>query len=218
MQPHSEIAAAVQQTADVLRRAGLEVSDFQFPAAANVGAPAAIVWMTAVAEEIDFYRARVGRAPAADELEALTKASIAVGDRHSALDYVRARRALSVATREMAALFQRFDVLLMPTTADLPLLTGQIDGRTAAFDLTRWNADSYGYAPYTEIFNATGQPAISLPLATSVSGLPIGVQLAAPLGHDGALLSLAAWLERELPWAPRLTMLRRRFASLGRAT
>jgi amidase len=75
--------------------------------------------------------------------------------------------------------------------------------------LGRWNADSYGYAPYTEIFNVTGQPAISLPLATSSGGLPIGVQLAAPIGRDNLLLGLAAWLERELPWAERLAALRR---------
>jgi len=102
--------------------------------------------------------------------------------------------------------------LLMPTTADLPVRIGQIDGRTAAFDLERWNADSYGYAPYTEIFNATGQPAMSLPLAMSVDGLPIGVQLAAPLGSDALLLTLAAWLEREMPWAERLALLRARYA------
>jgi amidase len=213
MQPNAEIAAAVLHAADVLRRGGHQVGEFKFPASADIGTPAAIIWMSVVAEEIDFYRARVGRPAEAHELEALTRASIEVGDRYSALDYVRARRALSTATREMAALFDRFDVLLMPTTAELPVLTGQIDGRTAAFNLQRWNADSYGYAPYTEIFNASGQPAVSLPLATSATGLPIGVQCAAALGNDALLLSLAAWLERELPWEPRLKALSHRFAS-----
>jgi amidase len=102
---------------------------------------------------------------------------------------------------------------MLPTTAELPVRTGQIDGRTAAFDLERWNADSYGYAPYTEIFNVTGQPAVSLPLAMSTGGLPIGVQFVAPLGEDALLLSLAAWLERELPWAERLAELRGRFTT-----
>jgi amidase len=128
---------------------------------------------------------------------------------------VRARRALTAATRDMAEAFKRIDVLLLPTTADLPVRTGQIDGRTAAFDLDRWNQDSYGYAPYTEIFNVTGQPAISLPLAVSSGGLPIGVQLAAPMGEDARLLSLAAWFEREQPWHQRLSELRRRFLTAG---
>jgi hypothetical protein len=43
-------------------------------------------------------------------------------------------------------------------------------------------AAAYAYAPYTELFNITGMPAISLPLAVSASGLPIGIQLAAPMG------------------------------------
>jgi amidase len=115
----------------------------------------------------------------------------------------------------MAAAFKCIDVLLLPTTADVPVRTGQIDGRTAAFDLDRWNQDSYGYAPYTELFNVTGQPAISVPLAMSSAGLPIGVQLAAPMGEDARLLSLAAWFEREQPWQQRLSALRRRFLTAG---
>jgi amidase len=212
MRPNAEIGSAVEAAAQRLARAGHEVREFAFPDSANIGDPALVIWLTAIAEEIDFYRERVGRAPAPDELEALTWAAVALGKRSTAIDYVRARRALTAATRDMAAVFRRFDVLILPTTAELPVRIGQIDGRTAAFDLDRWNADSYGYAPYTEIFNATGQPAISLPLAASGSGLPIGIQLAAPLGEDARLLSLAAWLEREMPWSGRLAALRSGYA------
>ena len=192
-------------------RAGHTVGSFRFPDSANIGDAALIIWLTAIAEEIEFYQQRVGRPPEADELEALTWESIATGKRSTAIDYVRSRRALAVATRDMAEAAKHVDVLLLPTTADQPPRIGQIDGRTAAFNLDRWNADSYGYAPYTEIFNATGQPAISLPLAMSRSGLPIGIQFAAPLGEDARLLSLAAWLEREQPWDGRLAALRQRF-------
>jgi amidase len=212
MRPNSEIGGAVESAAQLLRRAGHEVREFVFPDSADIGDPAFIIWMTAIAEEIDFYRGRVGRPPEPDELEALTWAAVALGKRCTALDYARARRALTVASRDMADVFKRFDVLLLPTTAELPVRIGQIDGRTAAFDLDRWNADSYGYAPFTEIFNAAGQPAISLPLAMSNSGLPIGIQLAAPLGEDARLLSLAAWFEREVPWSARLAALRSRYA------
>jgi amidase len=210
MRPNDEIAAAVERTAELLARAGHRVGQCDFPDSANIGEPALIIWLTAIAEEIDFYRARVGRAPQPHELEALTWAAVAVGNQRSALDYARARRALTAASAGMAAVFERFDLLVLPTTADFPPRIGEIDGRTAAFDLERWNAASYGYAPYTEIFNATGQPAVSLPLAMSRAGLPIGVQIAAPLGEDTRLLSIAGWLERELPWAARLAELRRR--------
>jgi amidase len=209
--PNDEIGAAVEEMAHFLGRAGHRIGSFTFPAAANIGDAALVIWLTAIAEEIDYYLKGVGRSPEADELEALTWESIAVGKRSSAIDYVRARRALTAATRAMVEASKHFDVLLLPTTADHAPRIGQIDGRTAAFNLDRWNADSYGYAPYTEIFNATGQPAISLPLAVSRSGLPIGIQFVAPLGEDARLLSLAAWLEREQPWSERLAALRRRF-------
>jgi Asp-tRNA(Asn)/Glu-tRNA(Gln) amidotransferase A subunit family amidase len=61
----------------------------------------------------------------------------------------------------------------------------------------------------------SGQPAISLPLAMSSGGLPIGVQLAARLGEDARLLALAAWFEREQPWEGRLSALRRRLLTSG---
>jgi amidase len=112
----------------------------------------------------------------------------------------------------MVETFREFDFLMLPSTAQFPPRIGQIDGRSPAFDLDRWNAESYGFAPYTEIFNVTGQPAVSLPLAESRAGLPIGIQFAAPLGEDARLLSLAAWLERERPWKDRLAGLRRRFS------
>jgi amidase len=210
IQPDDEIGALVEEIAKHLSKAGHRVSGTDFPASAQVGEAAGIVWLTAIAEDIDFYRMRVGRAPRAAELEALTWAAIAVGERSTAIDYVRARRTLTRATRDMARLFEEYDVLILPTTAAHVPLTGQIPGRTAAFDLERWNAKSYGYAPYTEIFNVSGQPAISLPLGTSRTGLPIGVQLVAPIGEDARLIALAARLERERPWSERLAALRRR--------
>jgi amidase len=210
LEPIDEIGAAVEDIAGLLGRAGHRVRPAEFPASANIGEAAGILWLAAIAEDIEFLRARVGRDPGRDELEALTWAALELGKRNSAIDYVRARRSLNAATRELHERFREFDVLLLPTTADHAPLTGTIDGRTAAFDFERWNAESYGYAPYTEIFNVTGQPAVSLPLATSRGGLPIGVQLVAPLGEDMRLLALAAWLERERPWEARLAELRRR--------
>jgi amidase len=57
--------------------------------------------------------------------------------------------------------------------------------------------------PNTQLFNQTGQPAISLPLAWSAEGLPIGVQLAAALGREDLLVRIASQLEAAQPWANR---------------
>ncbi len=169
--PNDEIGSAVEEIAAVLAGAGHTLRRLVFPDSADTGEPAGIIWLTAIAEEIDALRQRVGRSPAAGEVEALTQACIELGRRTTSVDYLRARRALTLATRDMTDRFRDVDVVLLPVTADHAPLTGQIDGRTAAFDFDRWNAQSYGYAPYTEIFNVTGQPAISLPLAMSRGGL-----------------------------------------------
>jgi amidase len=208
-QPSEEIGAAVLHAAELLAKGGHRVREFQYPAAAcDVAPAAAVVWMSATAEEVDHLKKFVGRAPAADELEALTWACVKLGSECSGVDYERARRKLTAATCAMSDAFADFDVLILPTTAQCAVPTGSIDGRTAKFTLQQWNQDSYLFAPYTELFNVTGQPAVSLPLAHSSDGLPIGVQLAAPLGEDATLLSLAGWFERELPWSDRLAELR----------
>ena len=208
--PEAEIAQAVEETARLLARAGHQLHGFDYPSSAHIGSSAAIVWMTAIAEEIAYWRTHVGRPPGRHELEALSRASIEVADRCTAVEYVGARRRLGIAARDMALAFQNIDLLLLPTTATLPPRVGAIDGRTDAFDLNDWSTQSYHFAPYTELFNATGQPAISLPLAESRSGLPIGVQLVAALGEDALLLSVAAWIERECPWHERGLALRQR--------
>jgi amidase len=214
--PTEEIGAAVERAAALLAKAGHRILDFQYPAAACDTAPAAaLVWMSATAEELDHLRESVGRAPLPDELEALSWACIDLGKRSSAIDYVRARRSLTAATRAMAEAFRNVDALLLPATAQCAVPRGSIDGRTANFSLEQWNEDSFRFAPYTELFNVTGQPAVSLPLAQSSTGLPIGVQLAAPLGEDATLLSMAGWFERELPWHDSLAELRSRFFCRG---
>jgi amidase len=91
------------------------------------------------------------------------------------------------------------DVLLQPATALLPPPVGKWEGRGALWTLN----GVAGYVPFNAIFNATGQPSCSVPAGLSASGLPIGVQLTAPIGQDATLLSLAAQLEAARPWADR---------------
>jgi len=210
IEPDDEIGAAVEQVARVLAKAGHAITPFAFPRETDLGDAAQVIWMTAIAEEIDCCATRVGREPRPDELESVTRECIQAGGRWSAVDYVRARRACTQATRTLGHACRDLDLLLLPTTATLPPLTGAIDGRTGAASFAAWSDAAYRYAPYTELFNATGQPAISLPLAHSRCGLPIGVQFAAGMGQDALLLALGAWLEREMPWAERGLALRRR--------
>jgi Asp-tRNA(Asn)/Glu-tRNA(Gln) amidotransferase A subunit family amidase len=89
------------------------------------------------------------------------------------------------------------DVLLTPTFARPPLRVGQLDGRGAGWTLL---ADT-PFVLYTSPFNWPGQPAVSVPAGFGGDGLPLGVQLVGRANDEATLLSLAAQLEAERPWA-----------------
>jgi amidase len=101
--------------------------------------------------------------------------------------------------RRVAASFADFDILLLSTLGRPAVPVGYLsDG-----DLDGYMERLYAFMPNTQAFNASGQPAMSVPLAWSESGLPIGVQFAARAGEEGVLFRLAAQLEAARPWAAR---------------
>jgi len=69
--------------------------------------------------------------------------------------------------------------------------------------LTSWLRRLCDHGPFTAVFNISGQPAISLPLGHSRDGLPIGVQIVAPIGREDLLIQIAAHLEQVMPWKNR---------------
>ncbi|MBT3832830.1 MAG: hypothetical protein HOB98_19540 [Gammaproteobacteria bacterium] len=71
----------------------------------------------------------------------------------------------------------------------------------------RHHSGTFQYASNTPLFNSTGQPAISLPTHWTADGLPIGTQLAAGMGQEGLLLSLASNLESACDWKSRQSSL-----------
>lgn len=99
--------------------------------------------------------------------------------------------------RKRAEFHRTYDVELTPTLAHETPRIGHLDP-TAGFEqiidrLTNW----IGFTPQ---HNISGQPAISLPLAQSVNGMPVGMMLAAPIGQEARLLELAYELEEAQPW------------------
>jgi amidase len=94
-----------------------------------------------------------------------------------------------------------YDLLLTPTVAEPPPRLAELDGRELApLALLERMAK---HMAFTEPFNVTGHPAISLPLHWTVEGLPLGVQLVARVGREDLLLRVAAQLEEAAPWARR---------------
>jgi amidase len=108
---------------------------------------------------------------------------------------------LQALTRALVAFLEPYDMLLTPALAERPLSLGTLD--TAAPDPMSTFTRSGLFTPFTPVFNASGQPGISLPLFQGEDGLPLGVQLVGRPVGEAALLALASQLEEALPWAER---------------
>ena len=111
----------------------------------------------------------------------------------SAADYVEALARLTIFRRAIAALFERVDLVFLPSAAALPwpaedAFPPVIDGQAVG---------PRGHAIYTGWVNVAGNPAIALPLGFSTTGLPIGGQFVAPFGADAGLLAFAHRFEAE---------------------
>jgi len=131
----------------------------------------------------------------------LTRELRAAGGKVPATSYAQGLYAFRVLGQLIAdALMSSYDVILTPTLAQPPALVG---GLRNDADPAAEFAGLASYMPYTPLYNATGQPAVNVPLHWTAAGLPIGVMLGGRYGADATLVSLAAQLERARPWAQR---------------
>ncbi|HEY4460415.1 MAG TPA: amidase family protein [Pseudonocardiaceae bacterium] len=144
------------------------------------------------------------RRPAPEQLEAVSRQILDEADALSAMDLMRLLDAQNRVSRKVGAFFTDYEVLITPTLAQLPPRHGVLSSDQRGYTMESWLRMLFDVGPFTVPFNLGGQPAISLPLGMSESGLPIGVQLVAGYGREDLLLRLAARFERELPWADRI--------------
>jgi amidase len=132
-------------------------------------------------------------------LEPRTRGMARLGSLISPGSLARARRREASDAARINAIFDDFDVLMTPATATLPPHTGKWDGRGAL-----WTFNGVArFVPFNAILNHLGNPAATVPIGWSDDGLPIGVQLVGRPGDEETLLSLAAQIESERPWADR---------------
>jgi amidase/6-aminohexanoate-cyclic-dimer hydrolase len=145
-----------------------------------------------------------GRPLEEGEVEALTLGAIDYAATLSGADYLESVGKIHAFGREMAGFFNGFDMLLSATLAEPPARVGRFAHGARDFVHYRTGPGMvFDYSPFCAVFNASGQPAASLPLHWSGDGLPIGIHLAAPFGEDEVLISLAAELEAAAPWHER---------------
>lgn len=149
--------------------------------------------------------AALGRDLLPDEIEAVSRSAMAHAASVSGESYLAAIGTVHRYGRQMAAFFESYDMLLTPTMSEPPAKVGRFSHNRD--DYVNYRIGPHGvfaYSPFTAAFNATGQPAVSVPLWWSPEGLPIGVHLAGRFGEDLTLMALAADLERARPWFDRV--------------
>ena len=163
----------------------------------------ASIWCANLVPWIDSLARESGRDVSRDTLEPATLACYRHGQMVSAVDFVAALDVRNTVTRHAGALFEQYDVLLTPTMPDVPWQLGRYGEDGEKLDGLGWTARLFEHSPYTPLANVAGLPAMSVPLAMSEEGLPIGMQFMAGYARDGVLLRLAGQLERAAPWLPR---------------
>jgi amidase len=159
-------------------------------------------WHAGQTEILDLFGTLLGREIGPGDVEPLTWAMAQEGKRRHSGQYLAAVSQHQTIARMIGMWFEAgHDLLLTPTMGEVPPPLGSFDDSGPEPLQTIHRGEKT--AAFTALVNATGMPAISLPLATSEDGLPIGVQLIAPLGGEDVLLRVASQLEQAHPWADR---------------
>ncbi len=219
--PHPDCVAAVQSAAQLCRDLGHEVVQ----ATPEFSKPEMIrAYFLTVASGVAWFvedtSRKAGRRPRARDYEPATWLLRQIGKKTRAPELIDAQLTMQRTGRQIAAFFEQHDVLLTSTLGRPPVKVGELALqknertqlallRALPFDglldvaLTQMGGSKLSATPNTQLFNQTGQPAMSVPLHWNDDGLPIGVQFASRFGDEATLFRLASQLEEARPWADR---------------
>ena len=190
--PDAEQRGALEATAELLRGLGHQVGPAEIPYGTTMPA-FAVRHLRGIAAE-------AAAMPHPERLARRTKGFRRLGRAIPGAVLERALRDEAAHARAIASVFEHADVLMTPMFTKRPIPIGTYEGRGAL-----WSFNGYGrWVPYTEAFNHTGQPAASVPAGFTDDGFPLAVQLVGRPGDEATLVSLAAQIETERPWADRL--------------
>ncbi len=193
---------AVADAAGQLRALGHEVEEVEPPWLLDgLSELFGAVFSNSIALSIAYSGIVAGRKPSAEDMEPMSWAIFSMIKKLGAIEGMGAAVRLQGFARRLVEFLTPYDALLTPALAERPLPIGTLD--TAAPEPMATFTRSGLFTPFTPVFNASGQPAISLPLFEGEDGLPLAVQLVGRPAGEGALLALAAQLEAAVPWALR---------------
>lgn len=199
---HPEVAEAVRAAGRLLESLGHHVE----PVRVTADVPMMMrAWtdIVAVGTALGIRSALKGRPLTADLVEGVGRGACAHAETLHPTRYLQAVGEIHAFGRQMAAVFDSGpDILLSATLAEPPARVGRFNHSTEDYVGYRTGPQGiFAYSPFCAVFNASGQPAASLPLGWSKDGLPIGIHLAAAFGQDETLIALCAEVERAAPFA-----------------
>lgn len=158
------------------------------------------LWSTNMGTSIRRWGETLGRELTVDDVELMNWAQSEYAKHVNAVDFATAQAAAITFRRAVQSWWaEGWDLLLTPTLAEPPLPIGTVrnDPERPMAPLAR----SGEWVVFTSQFNMSGQPAISLPLHRTPTGLPVGIQLVAAYAREDVLIRVASQLEQAMPWA-----------------
>jgi amidase len=195
-------AQAVSEAAGLLRSLGHEVEEVEPPwRIEGLSELFGGVFSIHIALQIVYSGIVAGHDPTPEDMEPMSWAIHSMTQSLTSVQGFAMEIQLQALTRQLVEFLSPYDALLTPALAERPLPIGSLD--TAAPDPMSTFTRSSLFTPFTPIFNASGQPGISLPLYQGEDGLPLGVQLVGRPAGEAALLALASQVEAATPWTDR---------------
>lgn len=153
------------------------------------------------AAQIDAAIELLGREPAPDNLEPVTWTRLERGRGKTGAEVAAALQVLASHGRIVTDFFDDFDIFLNPVMAGGTPEVGYLDPVTVP---PPEHSKRSGYIFFMTLpFNATGQPAMSVPMGFDADGLPLGFHFVARYGDEATLIRLAAQLEQAHPWTDK---------------
>jgi len=197
----SEVVQSVEQVVSGCERAGHELVQaspvFDYEEYLHA---VCVAWAFGMYMGLDMVAAGMGRKVSEETIEPVMWSFYEYSQGLTTADMFLAEFVLNKFRRIFGNFFQQYDLLLTPTLNQLPEPHGKYSKMRTDLDYESYMGLCEETKVHTSAANVTGQPAITLPLGQSRSGLPIGIQFMARFGEEETLIRLASWLEKEMPW------------------
>ncbi|MGE0237525.1 MAG: amidase [Parvibaculaceae bacterium] len=162
------------------------------------------IWCSGTTVALDALGAMMGRKPGPGTPQTTTFAFYEHGKTVTAGDLYRALEVFNALNQSVGAFFQTYDLFVTPTCMSAAPLIGAVRcDPPGPVDAAQWSEAMNAIDSFMAVFNTSGNPAISLPVHWSSSGLPVGVQFAARFADETTLFQVARLFETALPWHHR---------------